>query len=52
MVLCLLLGVAPFGVLAQEATPGGPVAAPVVVACGLNNPRGLAWDGAPTPRPC
>ena len=46
MVLCLLLGVAPLGVLAQGATPGGPVAVPVVVASGLNNPRGLAWDRA------
>ncbi|MDQ3654712.1 MAG: ScyD/ScyE family protein [Chloroflexota bacterium] len=45
--LLAALGFAPFAVLAQDATPAAtPVAessAPVIVASGLTNPRGMTW---------
>ena len=41
------IGFAPFAVMAQDATPAAtPVAessAPVIVASGLTNPRGMTW---------
>lgn len=49
LVLALLLaalaalGLAPFATLAQEASPVTDAAAPVVVASGLTNPRGMTW---------
>ena len=42
LTLLLLPSVAP----AQEATPAGAPAEPIVVASGLTNPRGIAWDAA------
>jgi hypothetical protein len=46
----LFLGLAPLGVLAQDATPGPAPSGPggTVVASGLTNPRGFVWgpDGA------